>query len=540
MKKNYPILIFAFLTIAIMAPLYQDGFVFLLDMVWTPKIQLSDYLINGINSGFPLTLLFKLLSFIIPTEIIQKILLSTILFLCGYLMFRLAQTLMLKKWALLSGIFYMLNPWVYERFLAGHWKVLLGYAILPLAIGLFLKMLKNPSRKNFFIFFIGFSLYPLISLHWTYISFFFLIGLSIIYYFFDKSNKKLVVPYFSLAKASSIFGIIFLAINSFWLFEFFGEDGIIRKITLNDFSAFATIADAQWGSFFNTLSLYGFWQKSYFLPKDYFSWWWILTFLVLFLIIAGAFQSIKKKNTLGITLTFLFIPTLFIAVGYGSPFTKPIIDFLYHTLPGFKGLRETAKISGLLAFTYAILAPLGAQYCTRNISKNSTKIFFVMTMLIPFLWTHSIFWGFRNQLKTYQYPIGWHKTEQMLSASSQKIENVLFLPWHGYLILNFAGNDRIANPARAFFSANIIVGKNLDSVYLLETEQAKWDKKIFSWLNEVATLSDNKNFLKSENVSHIILTKTHDWDRYEFLENSKLLKKIFEDNSVVLYRVESL
>src|SRR3989344_5411861 len=153
-KAIIPVLIFFILTILVVWPLYRAGRIFLLDMSWPPVIDLADYLRNGLEPGFALTLVIKLLSFVASTALLQKIVLTLVLLFAAYCMYRLSYTVYSSlitmtasprrpgsratiwpsSYATLSGLLYMINPWVYERFLAGHWVVLLGYAVFPLYI----------------------------------------------------------------------------------------------------------------------------------------------------------------------------------------------------------------------------------------------------------------------------------------------------------------------------------------------------------------------------------------------------------------------
>lgn len=540
MKKYFSYLTFIAIALAIMLPLYQSGFVFLLDMIFTPHLNLSDCLENGIDAGFPITVLIKFLSFIIPLEIIQKIILSLVLFLPGLFMYKLSKLFLPEKWAILSGIFYLLNPYVYERFLAGHWFVLLGYAFFPLLVKLFLEFLEKRNNKSFIKFALLFSVFPLISLHWVYIAFWFLLLLGIIYFFYITKNK--ISSCFSFLKFLAIQIILFLIINSFWLFNFFNPSGAYNKFSLNDFAAFTTKTDPNFGVLFNVLSLYGFWGSDFFLPKDFSPHWWILSLIVLFFSVYGAYKLFftNKKNKfparnstsrlLVLTLSIIFIPTVLLSIGYGSEITKPIINFLSTFLPGFNGLRETEKLVGLLAFSYAILVPIGGLAFAKK-----QKYVFVLLVIVPFISVWTIFCGFNGQLQSNDYPRSWYQANEILKQDENN--KLLFLPWHGYPNVPFANNAIISNPASRFFQVEVIAGKNIDSVYLLECDQGIWDKKILAILHGFETLDENIEFLQSENVTHIMLAKFPNWERYGFLEESNKLQKIFETDDLVLYKI---
>ncbi|MCK5476079.1 MAG: hypothetical protein KAI71_05890 [Candidatus Pacebacteria bacterium] len=583
MKKYFPYIIFAVVTLAIMFPLYQGGFIFLLDMVFVPRLDFGDYLKNGIGSGFPIIVLVKLFSFALPLEIIQKIILSLVLFLPGLFMFKLVKNFLPMKWAILSGLFYMLNPYVYERFLAGHWHVLLGYAFFPLLVKLFLEFLEKLDNKSFLKLAILFSVYPILSLHWAYISFWFLVLLGGVWFVVmllsQKEKPKSILDALNLIfrslsrplgllrddkkKGTShndnkklvkyfVYGaVLFFVVNSFWLVGFLSPSSGYYKFSLNDFRAFATQGDPSFWVFFNVLSLYGFWGTDYFLTKDFFQYWWVLTFVILGFAVYGVYVLLRKVVThplplsrgellyfrsrtseiaLILTLAIIFIPVVLLSVGYGSDITKPIINVLYAFLPGFKGLRETEKLVGLLAFSYAILVPIGGLAYAKK-----QRYVFTLLVLVPFLSVWTIFWGFNGQLKSSDYPKSWYQANEILKQDENN--KLLFLPWHGYPKISFAGEKRVSNPAPRFFQVEVIAGKNIDNVYLLECDQEIWDKKMFQLLQGFETLNENIKFLRLEGITHIILAKEMDYEKYGFLDESEWLEIVLEEDDLVLYEI---
>lgn len=538
LKKYLPYLLYLTLAVIIMLPAFSAGYLFFLDMVWAPDIQLSDYTRDGISAAFPITLLLKALSLVISTAILQKILLLSIFFLSASAMFIFARRYLDRTGAFIAGLFYMINPYVYERFLAGHWHVLMGYAYFPLVINSFLRLLDKPGRASFWRFCILFALYPIISQHWFYMAFFVLLAVALAYLL--KGNKWKIFLNKLFYRFVGVFLLIFLALNSFWLFSFWGEKSVWPRITLNDFSAFATSADIKYGAWLNVLSLYGFWNNIHILPKDIFGLWWLLTIAVFAVSLLGLIRLFKKQRLAGLVLPFVFLTALMIGVGYASGFTKPLVDMFFDYLPGFRGLRETAKAVGLIAFVYALALPLGG-YALAGLAKKSAdkiKRYIIYPGLIAliFLINFGIFNAFNGQLAAYEYPAGWAKVENYLSKNAAD-SKVLIMPWHGYPRLNFAGNTVVANPAKAFFSAKVIAGRNLDNVFLLETEQGKYDRLLLRLVQGLETVKENKDFLYAENISHIVLLKIDDYDRYGFLAESAALELIYEDETIALYRI---
>lgn len=82
----------------------------------------------------------------------HKLLLCLLLASAGYGFFLVFPTLIKptgsKVGAFVAGISYMYNPWSLDRIIYGHNTIFLGYAILPYALLLYLKGLKNVNIKH--------------------------------------------------------------------------------------------------------------------------------------------------------------------------------------------------------------------------------------------------------------------------------------------------------------------------------------------------------------------------------------------------------
>lgn len=535
-----PYILYAVIALLIMRPFFGDGFLLLLDMPWTPNIQLSDYLRN-IDAGLPLTLLFKMFSYFIPVYVIQKILLTLIFFLAGLSIYKLGRQYKTERiLAFAGGCFYMVNPWVYERFLAGHWKVFLGYAVFPLSLYLFDRVLKSPGKLNLAKFYIFLAVYPALSIHWAYISYLFLIIYGLVYLFKNKKINSLIKKDFLVKMAVLVLAII--AFNSYWLFGFWGQDSVFPKIDEGDFRAFATVTDTNFGIYFNVLSLYGFWSAAWFLPKDILGMWWLLSIFCISLSALGLYSSLRSKRTFAYVITLLFGPLLVLSVGYGSGFSQKITEAVYHLLPGFKGLRETEKLVGLLAFSYALLMPLGMErlfkLCAYPIDGKKWRkgLAFLFLLVITYFSTFGIFNSFDKQLSLSKYPLGWYEAEEILSADTER-QSVLVLPWKGYPRLSFAANRRIANPARGFFSFPVVVSKTLDNKLIQEVEQPEWDNFVSSWQKGEKADGEVAKFLEEKDISHVILLKIEGWQDYLYLYDREFLEKKYEDESIVIWAI---
>lgn len=550
LAKYSPQLIFLAAALSILLPLFfERGFLFLLDMVWGPNFPHAD-LASNLPAHYPLLLILGVFDRFLPLEFIQKTLLLFILFSCGMSSFQLTKNLLPRNWALLCGLFYMLNPFVFERLAAGHWLVLAGYALFPLVVLLFLRFLKSTREKDLWVFAVSFALYPIVSPHWAYVTAFFLPLVALVYAFKARRLRQAGKPAYAKPLKSWLYFLLlqlllFFVINYFWIRNYLTPGRIVSGVPFAEFAAFQTATDPARGIYFNVLSLYGFWQTSFLLPKDVFAFWWMILPVVLVFSLLGIYYLIRtKRSSLAVAATVFSFPAFVIAVGFGTIPTAEICAFLLRYLPGFGLLRETEKLTGFLAFAYALFFPAGILFGAQWLQKKAPEKF--QRFVHPLAWLFSfgliclsvvnIFWAFNGQLKAYQYPNSWSVADNLMNTAPDS-SKALFLPWHGYMPLSFAGQSIVANPGPQFFRIPTIYGQNLENKHLSDIPQGEWSARLIGMLRGETTLDESLPYLNEQKVKYIILAKTYDFGNYAFLDRSSNLKKIYDADEIALYRI---
>ena len=123
--------------LVVVLPLLAPGFVLTYDMVFVPHPRWSAELL-GISPTLPRTvptgLWVAAASSVVGGQVVQKVVLVGT-FAGGA--FAAARLVPARGTAarLAAGVLYVWNPFTYERLVFGHWALLLGYAILPAAVG---------------------------------------------------------------------------------------------------------------------------------------------------------------------------------------------------------------------------------------------------------------------------------------------------------------------------------------------------------------------------------------------------------------------
>ena len=174
--------------------------------------------------GFPITYNAGLYSdqvmfsffYIIGPVLASKLVLVLFLCLAAYSMFILCRFLKLDYMAsLLAGVFYMFSPPVYSRLIAGHLNVVFGYALIPFYLYAVFSALKH--KENFYLKVViaAILLSVISSAHQMILGVVFMVNFVIfIFYLFSKET------FFKSLKLWSLLGLLFLALNSFWIYPF--------------------------------------------------------------------------------------------------------------------------------------------------------------------------------------------------------------------------------------------------------------------------------------------------------------------------------
>jgi hypothetical protein len=366
--------------------------------------------------------------------LIQKLFLFAMFFLLFYLPVRFFPFEIDHKFKYWAGIFFAVNPFVYERFLAGHWLVLLLYAMLPPLIYYFIKLFKNFKQNiPFFLF-------------W------FLAALLIFSFYFEHFNQ-----------------VVKISNPEYW-------------------QAFKTSSFPIGGSLAEVIMLYGFWGESY--PwANYFIWPKLPIILPVFIFIVGliisgiryVFKYVGRKETLFLLL--LLIMSIIFSVGIGESVFKNLNLWLFKNISFWQVFRDTTKWLALLAYTYAVFGALGVNYVQEKISakggsafggktENYRKIILYFIFILPLVYTYPMLGGFARQIKPVWYPESWHEVNQILRQD--KDCKALFLPWHLYYSLSFNNNLITANPAPKFFNCQIISSQDIEIGEIKRTTWPDW------------------------------------------------------------------
>ncbi|MBU4216807.1 hypothetical protein L6270_03195 [Candidatus Parcubacteria bacterium] len=543
-KIDKNIFIFLGLAILILWQMLLPGYILTLDMIFAPKIKLliTD---GAFYNTYPVRYLLHLLNFVFTGWIIQKIILLTLFFVIGYislLFISVPRKHYANYWA---ALFYTLNPFVYERFLAGHWTHLFAYAFLPPLTFYLVQFYNNPEWRSGAWLFAWLFAIGLFSTHFVIMAGLLVcVTILIKLISYSRSNKN---KFISLLKISAISGVSFLIASAYWLVPYLLHRGqsVVNTFSGANWEAFKTAGDVYLGTSLNVLALYGFWGErenwaGYWLwPKDHFLFWLTVAMVLAIFLLIGVRASLKNKEARGLGIFYLLLALVafIFSVGIGDTIFKNLNLWLFEHIGFWRGFRDTQKFSAWLVLAYAYFGGFALvaimDYWQEKKNKFSEQILWAI-FLLPILYTYPMVGGFARQLQPVDYPQSWYEVNEILNQDKSEFK-VLYLPWHQYLSLDFNNNLITANPARAFFDKEVLQGENMEIGGIFSQtnnlENAEIEKIL---LNTEINPDQAVQQLFDRGVKYLLISD-------ELLANDYLEYKILDSsNFIVIYRQNHL
>jgi len=521
-------------------------------MIFTPNVKVEEHfygLYPAVTNDLPLWLLLRGLSSFIPTWVLQKVVLFLILFLSGISAYRLcpAESKLGKYFA---GFVYMLNPFVYVRFMAGHWVILLAYASIPFAIKQMINFFEKQSLGNSIKLVLLLTLVGIFNPHcllFTLLVFAVFLAAKLIQ---SRRQAKIVA---NLIKMTVIISLAFLVVNLYWLVPTYItlQETSLGAISDKDLQAFTARA---WGTgsslLFSIASMHGFWREGYNYISTILPGWYLIFIFIMFLAVYGVVvQWSNKKIGLYVRcLTIVAFLSLILGTGVSTPYFSGFFQFLFDKFFLFRGMRDSHKFVALLALAYSYLGGLGVANFSKSLwTKAKGKgverrriaggILITLALVSPFVYSLNMLGGFNHELKVRAFPNSWYEVNSYLNQQRGDF-NTLFFPWHGYMTFSWS-ERRIMNPVYDFFDKPVIRSVDMD-IAGMETQPTKLVHSYIRFLLDHRGEIENFGALVAPlNIKYVILAKEVDFKNYDFLYEQKDLSLVFENTQLIIFKNEN-
>jgi hypothetical protein len=350
--------------------------------------------------------------------------------------------------AVFGGTLYVVNPFVHDRYQAGHLYFVLGYALLPWALTPLVRVLRDPARRE-----------ALVVGLW-------LAGLAAVSFHVAGLYALLVVVFAVAAAGRARDRVAFVAralglgllVSAYWLLPFLVAPE--RPVGVGDLAAFETRPDG-FQVVPTLLALYGFWRREFTRPVEDHPALYLLLLPILALIVGGAVLLLRsaRDRRLGVVLVVAGLLGVLLAAGTAFPPTGEAFRWLFVNVPLVGAYREPQKFLALTVVAYAILGAVGLERVRRARPRwllAGAPIAFASVLL----YGHALLWGLGGDVQLSRYPASWAQADRVMEEKGEG--RLLVLPWWLYEDWPFTDGRIVASPAPSFFSGReVLSGRDI-------------------------------------------------------------------------------
>lgn len=510
--------------VAVCFPLFGDDPVFFLDFALGPHHPVVNPAVYGLQGGdvlsIPLGLVISALHAVVG-PVATWLPLFSFFPVAAFAIGRVAPVPLVAR---LGGIgLYLVNPFVFNRLYAGQVGVLLGYALLPLAVRAIVDSRRRGWRGAVPVA-VWVSALVACTVHYAWI-----LAIPIVVCVVWERFSLRVLAWFAVSC------LVVVALNLYVLLA--NSNGTAGdKFGTADLDAFRTIGDPHFGLFLNVLGLYGFWQREATLPKSYLGWWWIVVLAALLALMAVGLADRWRHRLGGPSRPGIYLGTAvaayFLSLGDQGP-TGPVFRWLYFHVPLFDAMREPEKFAALTALVYALCFAWGLDAVCRVATGRWPTVLVCAAAALPILYTPTQFAALGGQIRPSRLPGSWAVANQRLGTGPG---DVLVLPWQRYLSFPFTEGRVVSNPLVDFFARTTVIGDDLDLPDLYSdsvSARSLFLEKLFAAGTEV---HDMGAVLSEMGFQYVVLADAPSAASYRsWLDRSPDIREIFHSAALSIW-----
>ena len=522
---------FVGLALLVLGPLLAPGYLLLLDASAGPAGPWQDFfptISEGLVTSAALALNVMRAIGEIQPQLPNKLVIGLSVALGGFGLFRfLYHHVRIGFWpALVAGTFFAINPFVYERILAGQILLTASYAALPWALACFARVASRGEARDVLRAVAWVAAIGLIDIHGGGMALL-VLGVAILFSPATPGRKLALV---ALAAGG------FVVVNLYWIAPSMlaGEGG---RLGSGDYLAYAPRPRSA-SILPYVFMLHGFWRVEFITPLQAGK----SLYLAAFLPVAGAaFAGVihaTSTHRWSRAANALLVSCLIAAVlgmGASFPITEPLARFMFERVPGYGIFREPQKWVALLALGYAVFAGVGLELVARRLERLRTGSGMLVgaAIVLPLIATRIMLWGFDSTIANSQFPSDWQRADEITAGEPGAI---LALPWNLYQPVDFAGQRTVANPMPHYFRSEVVVSKEARLFVTDETEPSDpRDAYVQAIMNRRRNVEDVGHLLAPLGIRYIALAHVADWSTYGFLERQSDLEAVFSGPDMTLF-----
>lgn len=514
-----PYLPYLLLSLLIVGPLLAPGYVLTMDMVFTPQLRLPPH----VDNTWLLYAILHALDWVLPADVVQKLVLLVGLLLAGVgahrLLLAIGKGQAYWRWAVyVGGVLYVVNPFVYDRLMAGQWGVLLGYSLLPWFIMSLYRFGREPSWPGLFGLTVWVVAMSIVSIH----------SLGYVALFGAIAVVVRAHDWRPLVRFGAVGVLIFMAASAYWLVPtLMGQGriaGSLATFTSAGQHAFATVDAVGTGQIGAVLGLLGFWQETrglYVQPIESHMLWGLVYMAVLGLLVIGVWQAWRQQREIALVATVVALMATVLAIGLAALLAA--------------GYREPQKFVAVLALTYVYFVAWGAVWLLGKLRAKRLVAAGLIVLILSY--TPTLLWGGGGQLRPTDYPADWYTAKHILAAQPNS-DKVLMLPWHLYMSYSFTHGRIIASPAHTFFDREIVASDDPELPGVVpQTRDSTREIVQSRILPAVMKGEPVAQRLREIGVGYVLLSKDLDWTEYASIARQPGVQLLHQGVTLDLYKL---
>jgi hypothetical protein len=436
----------------------DGGYLLQVDIVFGPRP-------GSVPSGFgaPVAFLQAAGVELFGGELVGRVYAAGALFLAGF-----GPMVLLRRapWYARSAAAFLgaLNPWVYDRMVDGQWGVVVAAAGLFLWVAAWEALQASPGAyRALMLALTGAAIAAFAPQMLGLVAVLMIVGS--LWYRIWRDRTRLL---WTGASAAMLGVLLSYAAISFFLSDQAGGYGTVRQFSRADFVFFRSVGGDDYGLLASLAGLYGYWGERmgrFPLANEDASWWPLAAAVIVATALAGAWLHRQRA-------WLLICGLLGLAVSASTAFPAGLEGavWLSDRIPLAGAYREPQKWSALWLLALVTLSAGAVESVAGLLRRRPRSLARAVAPALAYvLILAALLPAGINQIRALpsivdplEYPDYWYRTEDYLRSSVPRDEPIIVLPWHLYQPLAASEGRLVANPARAFFSGNLVVPQNLE------------------------------------------------------------------------------
>lgn len=514
---------FLALAVVVAGPLLGPGRLLLLDFPSGPRFPAFPDPFEpraDVTNTEPIVALHALAGLVHPL-LADKLFLLAPVFLGGLGVYRLARRgLALGVLpAIYGGTVFAVNPFVADRYLSGHLYFVLGYSLLPWAVGAALAAARRPRSRAGLAPGLWLAALAAVSLH--------VAGMYVLL----TGTLVLLARAPLRARLACLGGAALLGslLSSFWLLPAsYVEAGPPGEVELQAYA----VRPAGLPALPTLAAMYGFWRDELQRPVDAHPLLYLFLVPIVGLAVGGAAASLGsgRHRRLAGALCCAAVLGLVLAATTAFEDGRSAVRWAAELVPAVSVYREPQKLVALTVLAYAVLGAIGLEVLARR--RTGVRLASLGAGLLAtaavLVYGYSMLWGLSGQVRLAHYPASWSDADELIASGESG--RLLVLPGHPYAVWSFTGGRIVANPAPSFFSRDTL--RRAGSGF--EPPQREW-REVERGLAQARSTHRLGELLAPLDVRLVAWLREADWWRYRLLEEQADLRPIYRGDGISVF-----